>query len=144
MKFQRNTRIFTGQLDPAAWLAVFILLIIFLLLVGLVYTPGVQVQIPNATDLPGTDKPTVAVTLDQNGQLYFENQLIEPPQLRKRLQAVAQKSAESVVLVIRADKAAQHESVLNLVLLARESGINDVLLAVLPRPFEPVQTRSRP
>jgi len=139
MKFPQSTRIFTGRLDPAPWLTVFFLLIIFLLLAGLVYTPGVRVQLPDAVGLPGTDKPTVAVALAQNGQLFFENQLIEPAQLKKRLQTVAQKSPESVVLIIRADKAARHESVLDLVLLARDIGITEVLVATLPRPFEPTK-----
>lgn len=139
MKFRQSTRIFTGQPDAAPWLTVFFLLIIFLLLAGLVYTPGVRVQLPDAGGLPGTDKPTVAVALAQNGQLFFENQIIEPAQLKKRLRAVAQKSPGSVVLIVRADKAAQHKSVLDLVLLARESGINEVLVATLPRPFEPTK-----
>lgn len=137
MRFPRNTRIFAGQLDPAAWLAVFFLLVIFLLLAGLVYTPGVRVQLPEASGLPGTDKPILAVAVDANGKLYFKNQLVEPQQLKKQLQTITQKSAEQFVLVIRADKAAKHESVLKLVLLARDSGINEVLLATLPRPFEP-------
>ncbi len=137
MKFPRSTRIFAGQLDAAPWASVFFLLVMFQLLAGLIYTPGVRIQLPEVTGLPGTDRPTIAVALDANGRLFFENQLIEPAQLKTRLQQIAQKFTAPVVLVIRADKAASHESVLNLIQLARGAGIAEVLLAGLPRPFEP-------
>ncbi|MCS7337220.1 MAG: biopolymer transporter ExbD [Verrucomicrobiae bacterium] len=137
MRFRRTTRVFTGTLDPAPWVAVLFLLVTFLLLAGLVYTPGVRLQLPVAEGLPGTDKPTVAVALDSNGRLYFENQVIERAELKRRLEAVARNAPEPVVLVVRADKAARHEALLELVMLARDSGINEVLLAGLPRPFEP-------
>jgi len=77
MKFPRNARIFRGQLDAAPFAAVLFLLVIFLMLGSLVYTPGVPLQLPVANDLPGTDKPTIAVAIDGNGRLFFENQGIE-------------------------------------------------------------------
>ena len=57
MKFPRNARIFRGRLDVAPFAAVFFLLATFLLLGSLVYTPGVRLELPEADDLPGTDKP---------------------------------------------------------------------------------------
>lgn len=40
MRFARNARIFRGQLDAAPFAAVFFLLVIFMMLGSLVYTPG--------------------------------------------------------------------------------------------------------
>ena len=45
------------------FVTVFFLLALFLILASLVYTPGVRVELPVASDLPGTDKPTVKVAL---------------------------------------------------------------------------------
>ena len=45
MRFPRNARIFHGQLDATPVAAVFFLLVIFLLLASLVYTPGVPVDL---------------------------------------------------------------------------------------------------
>ena len=42
MKFPRNARIFRGQLDAAPFAAVFFLLVIFMMLGSLVYTPGAR------------------------------------------------------------------------------------------------------
>jgi biopolymer transport protein ExbD len=144
VKFPRNARIFRGRLDAAPFAAVFFLLVIFVMLGGLVYTPGVHVALPAADDLAGTDKPTISVALDKNGRLYFENQSIEESQWTNQLQVAAKKSAEPLTLVVQADKAATYEMVLHLALLARDAGIQDVLLATLPRPLASPAMRAAP
>lgn len=137
MKFPRNARIFRGQLDAAPLATVFFLLVLFLLLGSLVYTPGMALRLPVADNLPGTDKPTVAVAIDANGRLYFENQVIEEKQLKGRLRMAAMKSPEPLALVIQADKAVSYERLVGLTLLARDAGITEAWLATLPRPLAP-------
>jgi len=136
MKFPRNARIFRGQLDAAPLAGVFFLLVLFVLLASLVYTPGVRVRLPEGGDLPGTGHRTIAVALDATGQLYFENQLILPEPLKSRLQAAVKQSAEPLTLVVQADRAVTYELLANLTLLAREAGIREALFAMLPRTFD--------
>lgn len=135
MKFPRNARIFRGQLDAAPFAAVFFLLVIFMMLSSLVYTPGVHIRLPMADNLTGTDQLTVAVAIDANGRYYFENQAIDEAQLRNRLRQVAKSAGEPLTLVIQADQAASNEMLVRLGLLAREAGITNGLLATLPRPL---------
>lgn len=146
MRFPRNARMLRGQLDAAPFAAVFFLLVIFMMLGSLVYTPGarLELQLPRANDLPGTDKPAVQVAIDADGRLYYENQWIEENDLRHRLQAVAKKSAEPLTLVVQADKAVSYEKCLRLALLARDAGISEALLATLPRPYAAPAPRSPP
>ena len=146
MKFPRNARIFRGQLDAAPFAAVFFLLVIFMMLGSLVYTPGarLQLQLPRADGLPGTDKPTVSVAVDGDGRLYYENQWIEESELRDRLREAAKKSPEPLTLVVQADKSVSYETCLRLALLAREAGISEALLATLPRAYAAPASRSRP
>ena len=99
------------------------------------YTPGVRLNLPVASDLPGSDKATVAVAVDPNGQLYFENQCIPEEQLRERLRALVISSAEPLTLVVQADKDVRDEQLVRLALLAREAGFADAWLATLPRPL---------
>ena len=134
MKFQRNARILRSRLDAAPFAAVFFLLVIFLLLSSLVYTPGVHIQLPVANGLAGTDKPTVAVAVDANGRLYFRNQLIDDNELLKRLRTEVTRSSEPLALVVQADKAVTHEMLVRVSALAREAGISEAVLATLPRP----------
>lgn len=134
MKFQRNARILRSQLDAAPIAAVFFLLVIFLLLSSLIYTPGVHIQLPLANGLAGTDKRTVAVAVDANGRLYFENQRIEDNELMKRLRTEVTRSSEPLALVVQADKAVTHEMLIHVSVLARQAGISEAVLATLPRP----------
>ena len=137
MKFARHTRLLRSQLDAAPFAAVFFLLVIFMMLGSLIYTPGarLELQIPQGKDLPGTDKPTVSVAIDADGRLYYENQWIEEKALRRRLQEVARKSAEPLTLIVQADKTVSYERLMRLTLLARDAGIPEALLATLPGPL---------
>ncbi|MCX6912264.1 MAG: biopolymer transporter ExbD [Verrucomicrobia bacterium] len=137
MKFARHARLLRSQLDAAPFAAVFFLLVIFMMLGSLIYTPGarLELQIPQGKDLPGTDKPTVSVAIDADGRLYYENQWIEEKALRRRLQEVARKSAEPLTLIVQADKTVSYERLMRLTLLARDAGIPEALLATLPGPM---------
>jgi len=134
MKFPRNARIFRGQLDAAPLALVFFLLVIFLMLGSLVYTPGVRLQLPVTDGLPGIDRPSVSVAIDAQGRLYYLNKPVEVDYLRERLKEAAAKSSEPLTLVIQADKDVTYEMLVNLTMLARDAGLADAWLATLARP----------
>jgi biopolymer transport protein ExbD len=131
MKFQRNTRLQRSPFDVAPFAAVFFLLVIFLLLAALLPTPGLQ--LPLADNLPGTDKPTVAMAIDADGRFYFANQSVSEAQLTNALRVAASHSQDPLTLVINADKAVTYEQLVHLTMLARDVGIQNALLATLPR-----------
>jgi biopolymer transport protein ExbD len=136
MRFPRNTKIFRGQLDPAPFIGVFFLLLIFVLFnSSLVFTPGVRIELPEASDLPGTLNPTVMVAVDASGQTYFENQAVNEQQLKERLQQAVQKYEIPITLVVQADKAATVAELIRLKSLAREAGIYEVIEATRPPVF---------
>lgn len=135
MKFPRNAGIFRGQLDAAPFASVFFLLVIFVMLGTLLYTPGVRVELPPAEDLPGTDQPTIAVAVDASGRFYFENQVVDKIRLQSRLRQAATNSPGPLTLVVQADKEVKEKSLVDLALLARNAGIHDLLLATLPPMF---------
>ena len=132
MKFPRHSRLLRGPFDMAPFAAVLFLLVIFLMLGGLLPTPGLPLRLPLATDLPGTDQPTVAIAVDAGGRFYFANQIIAADKLKSALQTAVHKSRDPLTLVIHADKAVTYEQLVQLTLLAREAGIQNVLLATLP------------
>lgn len=133
MRFPHSAKIFRGQLDAAPFLGVFFLLIIFLLLnSAFVFTPGVPIMLPEAVNLPGPDKATAAVAVDEGGHFYFENQLCDEARLKQRLQEAVTRSREPITLVVQADKAAKTDVLATLSVLARSVGIRDMLLAVRP------------
>ena len=56
--------------------------------------------------MPGTDRVTVVVAVDQEGQFYFENQLCNEAQLRQRLEIAVERSAQPVTLIVQFDNKA--------------------------------------
>src|SRR5674476_1279340 len=85
MKFPRNARILPSQFDVAPFAAVFFVLVIFLLLGALLPTAGIPLRPPTASDLPGVDKPTVAMAVDATGRFYFKNQIVSESVLKTSL-----------------------------------------------------------
>jgi biopolymer transport protein ExbD len=133
MKFPRNARILRSQFDVAPFAAVFFCLVIFMLLGALLPTAGIPLRPPTASDLPGVDKPTVAMAVDATGRFYFENQIVSELVLSNCLKATVVGAHEPLTLVIHADKAVTYEQIAHLSLLARDCGITNALLATLPR-----------
>jgi biopolymer transport protein ExbD len=140
MKFPRNVRI---HFDVAPFAAVFFLLVLFLALGTLLPIPGVglSLQVPTADDLPGIDKPNVAVAVDATGRLFFDNKIVSETELTNQLDRVVHESTVPLTLVIHADKAVTYDQLLHLTLLARNAGVHDALLATLPRVVEKPSAR---
>ena len=133
MKFPRNARLLRSSFDMAPFAAVLFLLVIFLMLGAFLPTSGLPLRLPVASGLPGTDQPTVAVTMDASGRFYFANQMVAQDKLKSALKAAAQKSHTPLTLVIYADKTVTYDQLIHLALLARDAGIQNALLATLPR-----------
>lgn len=70
MTFQRNAKIFRGRLDAAPLAGVFFLLIIFMLLASLVYTPGIPIGL--SANAGGASRPGKEISLAKNGTVVFE------------------------------------------------------------------------
>ena len=136
MKFPRSAKIFRGQLDAAPLVGVLFLLVIFLLLSALVYTPGVTIELPTADGALGTDNPTLTVAVTPAGQIYYENQLVSAEDLKARLEFAVAHSGTNLTLLLLADKAVPNQVFLQISELARAAGIRQMSQAVRPRPFD--------
>jgi len=135
MKFPRTAKILRSPFEMAPFAAMFFLLVIFLLLAALLPVQGLRVQLqpPVAGDLPGVDKPTVAMAVDSGGRFYFKNQIVtNEMQLSNDLRQAVTGAREPLTLVIHADKSVTEDQLIHLALLARAAGIQSALLATLP------------
>lgn len=142
MKFPRNARIFRGQFDFAPFAAVLLLLVIFVLLGKMLYTPGIPVRLPSAGDviLPGATGPTLSVAVTTNA-IYFQDQVVPENELSNRLFAAKQKIAEPVTLIVQADEDVTEKTKAKLWSIAQQIGFTNLLQATLPRAFDPTSTR---
>jgi biopolymer transport protein ExbD len=78
MRFARQARIFRGTLDPAAVAGVFLLLVIFLLLSSLIYTPGVLVELGN-----GAQVSSATISITRAGEVVFDGKTNAPGELEQ-------------------------------------------------------------
>jgi biopolymer transport protein ExbD len=145
MKFPRNARISRGQMDATPFAGMFFCLLIFILLASLVYTPGVQIQLPTSmAALPGIGGPTLAVALDANGQYYFQNAVIFETNLQARLREEVARQNEPLTLVVQADKAATVEQLNHLRDLAAAAGVRQIFQQILPGIYEGAKKGTQP
>ena len=137
MKYPRNAKPFTGQLDVAPFAGVFFLLVLmFLLHTYLVPPPGISIDLPVAdASGAGGAHPSLVVTVDRAEQFYFDHQAIRESDLRVRLAAKAHLSPEPLTLLVQADGSVRHAAIVRLGALAREAGIHKVVIATRPPLF---------
>ena len=137
MKFPRTSKILSSRFDVAPFAAVFFALLIFLLLAALLPVPGLRMSLtpPTADDLPGVSGSVVAMAVDSQNRLYYDNEMKNESQLATSLRAAVSAAHKPLTLVIHADKAVSYDELAHLALLARapEIGITNLLLATLPR-----------
>ena len=136
MRFHRNIKILRGQLDAAPFLMVFFLVLLFAMLSVRTYTPGVQIELPLASDVPGWDRPSVSVTVDPQGRLYFDHQIMDQAGLLKQLKARKTSTPEPLALIIYADREVSYDTLVQVAELARSAGIQQALLATMPRLYD--------
>lgn len=136
MRFPRSAKILRSQFDVAPFAAVFFAVLILLMLAKLLPVPGLQTKLtpPTASGLAGVDGPTIAIALDNQGRLFYENQIVTERVLATSLKVAASTAPKPLTLVIHADRAASYEQLTRLALLARDAGITNALLATLPAP----------
>ena len=145
MKFPRNARIFRGQLDFAPFAAVLFLLVIFVLLGKMLYTPGIPVRLPAAgnLNLPGAEGPTLSVAVTTNA-IYFQDQQVSQSEFSNKLAAAKQSISEPLTLILRVDKDVTAETWMNLWVLAQQTGISNLSVATMPRVYDASANRPRP
>ena len=138
MRYPRNLKPFTGQLDGASFAGVFFLLTLFLMLHSYLAPPtGVRLRLPQV-DLPnppGLTHPLLVVAMDRDDQLYFDHQIIKETDLRTRLEERARQSKEPVTLLLQADESGRLGALTRVMAMARQAGIREVVVAARPPLF---------
>ena len=140
MKFHRRAKIFRGKLDVAPFAALFFLVLCFVMMRSLLYTPGMSVRVspPIADGFSGTDNPTVTMAITASGQFLFENVVVDDNALRSALQKkvlASPKASKQLTLIVIPDKSVSYDVLTKVRTLARDAGVSEVLEAVRPSAY---------
>jgi len=104
----------------------FLLLIIFMITVPLLEY-GINVNPPELNAEPLPEEDNKIVTLNRDGEIVFEKQVMLPQTLTQQLQALRQTNTKLTVLV-RADGDRPYKEVMALMKAVKNSGISNISL----------------
>jgi biopolymer transport protein ExbD len=109
-----------------------VLLIIFIITVP-VMKHAVNIDLPRATNTPQQVKPeTIRLSVNAQGEYYWNEQRISEPDMEKRLQAEAVRTPQPE-LHIRGDKDARYELVAQAMAAAQRAGVHKIGFITEPK-----------
>jgi len=115
---------------------VFLLLIFFLLTATYVKNPNLDIELPKASvDQAASHDKDIIVAIKSDGELRYDNQVVELEKLEGVLRARFAED-EDAVIVVRADEGAKHGRVVEVMDLAKRIGFRKLAIATKARPEE--------
>lgn len=123
MKFARHSKPFRGLLDPVPVVSGFFILLVFVLLSALVYTPGIPFRLTDVSAARGH-----LLTLTKEDELVFQGQTNAPDDLTPLLEAFKKLPAPALVMVQAANESTQREIITRVRDQARELQVTVELL----------------
>jgi len=117
---------------------VLVLLIIFMVTATYIVAPSIKVTLPQAATGDETHASTLAVVLDQQGQLFLNGEPITYPELEA---AVREEKAHNpeVQAVISADKEVSHGEVISIIDLVKLNGVTKFAINIDPAAVKAVR-----
>ena len=108
---------------------VLVLLVILMVSATWIVSQSMKVDLPNTATSDGSAASLAAVTIGPKGELLFNEVAVTEPELKAKL-AEAGKKGDDITLIVSADKAAQHGSVVHVLDLARGANITKFAVQV--------------
>lgn len=110
-----------------------VLLVIFMVTTPLIVQGSIQVKLPHSSALADTALQPLTITLTVQDRLFLGDQQVSQEDLGSLLKE-ALKARSDKLVVIRADRACTHGSVVELMDLARKSGAERLAIATEAKP----------
>lgn len=112
---------------------VFLLLIFFMLSTTFIVTPGIKVNLPQSSAEKVTQaKKEVQVVVTEDNRVFVEGMLVDVRELEERLVEVARTDPQTLI-IIKADAKALHGKVVEVMDIAKQSGLNRLAIATQPK-----------
>ncbi|OFZ82203.1 MAG: hypothetical protein A2583_04680 [Bdellovibrionales bacterium RIFOXYD1_FULL_53_11] len=102
---------------------VLVLLVIFLITAPVIYQSAIKVRLPSASTGEAAEKTPLSFTITKEGDVIWDKDRMTWDALQKRLAGIA-KNGDDQTAVISADQAAAHGTVIKLMDMLRQAGIN--------------------
>jgi biopolymer transport protein ExbD len=107
---------------------VFLLLIFFMVTSTFLELPGIKLVLPSAKSSAPQTAKELTITVSAENKLFLNDKAIEWNQLESRLKTILKINPASKTLVIKADRSVPHGKVVNIMDIARISGIQKLVV----------------
>jgi biopolymer transport protein ExbD len=112
---------------------VFLLLIFFMLSTTFIVTPGIKVNLPRSSAEKVTqEKKEVQVVITEDNKVFVDRILVDVGELERRLVGVGQQDPQTLI-IIKADAKALHGKVVEVMDIAKQSGLDRLAIATQPK-----------
>lgn len=133
MKFKRRFKIQAGPVDITPIInVVFLLLIFFMLSSSFILQPGIEITLPKFIEPGSSKEENLIILLTADNQIFFNNELTTFTGLSRRIRSMRRKNPDGM-LIIKADINAKHGDVVEIMNIARQSGIKNISIATQPQ-----------
>jgi biopolymer transport protein ExbD len=114
-----------GSLLLLGFVDITMLLLVFLVVgSGYMMMPAVEVEPPEVANPVNAVVPKLVINLNKQGDLYFNYKAIEDwDALKTELSAVKAQSTETPAILLRADKEADYQAVVQILAITRQYGM---------------------
>jgi biopolymer transport protein ExbD len=113
---------------------VFLLLIFFMISTTFVETPGLNIQLPQASSTPvEPEAKELKIYLSQAGDIYLKDRKVSLAELRQRLSELG-KNTGAMTFLLLADRETRHGRVVEVMDAAKESGFGKLAIATEEKP----------
>ncbi len=134
MNFRQKNRREVSQLDMTPLVdVVFNLLIFFMLSTTFVTTPGIKINLPQASskELKVQEKE-VRIALTRKGKIYVNRKLVMLNDVKKILKQKARINPK-ILVIIQADEQVTHGKVVQIMDIAKSCGLSKLAIATRPK-----------
>ena len=129
---QGDNRPLQSEINMVPLIDVMLVLLIVFMITAPLLTHSVKIDLPQASSAPTEQKPeTIALSLDAEGGIFWNNDQIDVLTLPTRLAAAASQTPQPE-LHLRADRNTRYETIADIMAKARSAGIEKMGFVTLP------------
>ncbi|MGB9642466.1 MAG: ExbD/TolR family protein [Candidatus Ratteibacteria bacterium] len=131
MKFPRRYEIFKGQINMAPLIDVVLQqLIYFMLTSSFIMQPGIKINLPSAVSTDKIEEKEIFINVSAEGIIFLGEKQVSSEQLANLLSSLRNK--EHFIVVIKGDVKTPHGKIVNVMDIAKTSGISKIAIATIP------------
>ncbi|MCS7205438.1 MAG: biopolymer transporter ExbD [Leptospiraceae bacterium] len=109
---------------------ILVLLIIFMISIPNIYLTSYQIRLPKGTSDTTLKSYTEIIAIDQNGNIYYKNRLINKTELEGFFFQKSEQEKKQSVILINADQNTKHGQVVEIISLLKDLGYANVHIGI--------------